>query len=287
MADDKQFTDVFAFEDIEYRVGPTNKKARERDSSLPHKGQALPYITAAAARDRLDEVHGPLWSCSYREVIAGDPKVSHVECTITLHYAGTESVISRADVGEGREGTGSTGDPVKTAYTDAFKRAAQSFGIGRFLNNMPKVWVELNEYDQFTEGAYDVLRKEFDFFMERGGRPKKRGARASAPAKPPPSRPATREELAQPVIPPSVEDFKQVVGNAAIIPQKPPLGGVSHTAVKHELQRLHTDTDADFFGKLMAGLIVKFPAAIHDGKFVVDKLTTEQAKELVESLKLI
>src|SRR5690606_4639309 len=34
------------------------------------------------------------------------------------------------------------GDTVKGAVTDAFKRAALMFGVGLYLRNAPKVWVE-------------------------------------------------------------------------------------------------------------------------------------------------
>ena len=53
--------------------------------------------------------------------------------------------VSRENVGEG-------GDP-KAAYSDALKRAAMLFGVGRYLYDSPTVWADYNESrDRFRAG---------------------------------------------------------------------------------------------------------------------------------------
>jgi len=53
--------------------------------------------------------------------------------------------VTKEDVGEG--GT------LKAAFSDALKRAAVKFGVGRHLYEMEKVWVDLDERGQFDREA--------------------------------------------------------------------------------------------------------------------------------------
>lgn len=99
---------------------------------------AVAYIDARDVMDRLDEAVGPQgWSDSYRVVtVAGE---SAVECTLTVLG------VSKTDVGT----PGDSADRAKGAYSDAFKRAAVRFGIGRYLYRLPKAWV-----------GYDPVRRQ-------------------------------------------------------------------------------------------------------------------------------
>ena len=105
------------------------------------KALAVPYVDARAVMDRLDHVAGPEnWSDSYRLVSAGDGEFA-VECTLTLFS------VSKADVGTADEkGNGSASSrlaaPVaKIAYSDALKRAAIKWGVGRYLRRVHGKWV--------------------------------------------------------------------------------------------------------------------------------------------------
>lgn len=94
----------------------------------------MAYIDARDVMNRLDEVVGGNWS-DYYSVISD----KNVECTLTVFG------VSRTDVGQivGAEGTA---DPMKTIYSDAFKRAAVKFGIGRYLYEEEIQWLPYDGY---------------------------------------------------------------------------------------------------------------------------------------------
>jgi hypothetical protein len=92
------------------------------------------HIDARAVMNRLDDVVGVGgWSDSYA-VLDG----KHVECTLTVWG------VSKSDVGETNEG--GFADPIKSAYSDALKRAAVKFGIGRHLYDMEMEWLPFDGY---------------------------------------------------------------------------------------------------------------------------------------------
>ena len=105
---------------------------------------AVAYIDARTVMDRLDQVVGPgNWSDGYRLVSAGDGEFA-VECTLSLFG------VSKSDIGVAdEEDDGSQASPSKSAYSDALKRAAVKWGIGRYLYRIPKQWV-----------GYDATRKQ-------------------------------------------------------------------------------------------------------------------------------
>lgn len=91
------------------------------------------YVDARSIDERLDEVAGPEnWSVSYRII---DLAAGVVEATITVHG------ISKSDVGYPNNTMGTLNksgnllepEPMKAAYSDAIKRAAVHWGIGRYL----------------------------------------------------------------------------------------------------------------------------------------------------------
>jgi hypothetical protein len=95
-------------------------------------GRTLSYITPRTARNRLDEVVGPEnWKPFYRETAKG------VVCTISIRLPSGEW-IDKEDVG-GFPGMTEKGgeideeNDVKAGYSDSFKRAAECWGIGRYL----------------------------------------------------------------------------------------------------------------------------------------------------------
>jgi hypothetical protein len=96
---------------------------------------ALAYIDARDVMDRLDEVCGPAnWQDSYAETPKG-----RVLCTISLRIG--DEWVSKSD------GAGETqveGD--KGAISDALKRAAVKWGIGRYLYSIESPWVPCETY---------------------------------------------------------------------------------------------------------------------------------------------
>lgn len=100
-------------------------------SKTASSGLAVGYIDARDVAERLDAVAGPdNWSDSFL-VVQSEQKNWVVECRLTV--AG----VTKTDVGEG--------DAAKDAYSDALKRAAVKFGLGRFLYDLPQVWADTND----------------------------------------------------------------------------------------------------------------------------------------------
>lgn len=98
----------------------------------------LAYIDARDVMERLDSVVGPEhWQDEYTEGPSG-----RVFCHLTIHG------IRKGD------GAGATDvEGAKGAISDAFKRAAVKFGIGRYLYDCKSGWVDL-------ENGY--LPRDFD-----------------------------------------------------------------------------------------------------------------------------
>ena len=92
-------------------------------------GRKFKYIDARAVQDRLDAIVGP----GNRQTQYFAHQDGAVECTLTIYD------VSKADVGYRNNPEAAEGDaqfehePLKAAYSDALKRAAVHFGIGRFL----------------------------------------------------------------------------------------------------------------------------------------------------------
>ena len=120
---------------ISWRVGSTNidKQTNEPRENKPASGLALAYLDARDVADRLDLVCGPAgWQCRYSHV--GPTTV----CEIGIR-AGDEW-LWKAD------GAGATDvEAEKGMLSDAFKRAAVRWQIGRYLYGLPSPWVDLEK----------------------------------------------------------------------------------------------------------------------------------------------
>lgn len=114
---------------ISWRVGSTTKDKA--------KGMALAYIDARDVQDRLDAVCGvDGWQCRY--VPMHDKKTV---CEIGIKIG--DAWIWKAD------GAGDSDvEAEKGALSDAFKRAAVRWGIGRYLYDLESPWVELDTYEK-------------------------------------------------------------------------------------------------------------------------------------------
>ncbi|TBH21387.1 Rad52/Rad22 family DNA repair protein [Thermus thermamylovorans] len=118
--------------------------SRDRKRAL-----VVPYVDARTVLDRLDRVVGPEgWQDAY-EVLSDQERtvkdergerrerLVEVKCRLTLLG------VSKEDVGEG--------DSLKAAFSDALKRAAVKFGVGRYLYRLEKQWVDHDpEKGRFT-----------------------------------------------------------------------------------------------------------------------------------------
>ena len=114
----------------------TKKGANNTRVNIERNGQrvagCMAHIDARQVMNRLDDVVGVgNWSDSYQPAAIG----KGVECTLTV------CGISKTDVG-----TVSDQDPEKGAYSDALKRAAVKFGIGRHLYDIDTQWLPFDGY---------------------------------------------------------------------------------------------------------------------------------------------
>lgn len=120
----KRLRAPFAPEEIEWRVGATTKDKT--------KGMALAFVTNRAIQNRLDEVFGCFgWKNEYREW-RGNSQL----CGISVKYEG--EWITKWDGASDTEF-----EATKGGLSDAMKRAAYQWGIGRYLYNLDAVWVPI------------------------------------------------------------------------------------------------------------------------------------------------
>ena len=148
----------FPPERISWRVGSTNRRrweeARKANAELPkRRGQALCYIDARDVMERLDATMGAHWQTECVPMHNGS-----MCCRIGLLIEG--DWLWRAD---GAGPTGDVGDPqqremaIKGGYSDAFKRAAVQWGIGRYLYDIDAGWIDLDDYWAIPKDAYSRL----------------------------------------------------------------------------------------------------------------------------------
>src|SRR5262245_57552218 len=100
-----------------------------------NRALAVAFGDARAIQDRLDDVMGVMgWQDSYECLPDGA-----VVCRLRIRL-GAEW-ITKMDVG-GQSEQPDEGDRRKAAFSDALKRAAVKFGIGRYLYRLPPQWVD-------------------------------------------------------------------------------------------------------------------------------------------------
>lgn len=117
----------------------------------------LLYQDARRVQNYLDDTYGPLnWQREYYEAN------SMLFCRIGIKNNETGEWIWKSD-------TGSSGgvEEEKSLASDAFKRAAVSWGIGRELYSVPSIKVDLNPKD-FFNGDFKQSFKVEDISIENG-----------------------------------------------------------------------------------------------------------------------
>jgi hypothetical protein len=108
---------------------------------------ALPYIDARTVMDRLDDVLGLAgWQDEYDFLPDGSAL-----CKLSVRVNG--EWITREDVGSESEQP-DEGDRRKAAVSDALKRAAVKFGVGRYLYSLPKQWLDYDPVTKRITGKY-------------------------------------------------------------------------------------------------------------------------------------
>lgn len=118
----EQLSAPFDPDRVSWRVGATSQ-----DKS---KGLALAYIDARDVMQRLDEVAGAGWQCNYPH--AGTKTVCSIGIKVGDEWIWKSNGAGDSDV-----------EAEKGALSDAFKRAAVMWGIGRYLYDVDSPWVQI------------------------------------------------------------------------------------------------------------------------------------------------
>lgn len=146
----------FPSEYIDWRVGST--------TSDKTKGMALAYVDARTVMDRLDTICGPdKWQCNYTPGVNGS-----IICNIGIQMPPDREVAKIVGVellnnswvwkADGAGATDFEGE--KGALSDAFKRAAVRFGIGRYLYDLKAPWVAIEAFGNPQKPSYKIAEAE-------------------------------------------------------------------------------------------------------------------------------
>lgn len=120
-----ELTRPFKVNLVKWRVGNRTKDKK--------KGNMLAYIDARDVMQRLDQVVGP---AGWQSTITSTTTGTNV-CELSLFIDG--QWIKKSD------GAGMTQvEGEKGGISDALKRAAVNWGIGRYLYYLPNTWIELD-----------------------------------------------------------------------------------------------------------------------------------------------
>lgn len=117
---------------VSWRIGHKTKDGK--------KAMLLAYIDARDVMERLDRACGfEHWQCKYTLAEAG-----LLVCDLGLRVNG--EWLWRAN------GAGDTAvEAEKGKCSDAFKRAAVLWGVGRYLYGLSSPWVEIDQYGKWDE----------------------------------------------------------------------------------------------------------------------------------------
>lgn len=119
---------------VTWKPGSVNKEQT--------KALALAYADLRAYQNRLDEVCGIDWSVTYT------PWGDRIVCHLTIQG------ITRSSTGEPDSQSERSEIAGTSAEAQAFKRACAMFGLGRYLYQLPTVWVEYDGSGRhFTDRA--------------------------------------------------------------------------------------------------------------------------------------
>lgn len=174
----------FPPEQVSWRVGSTNADKT--------KGMALAYIDSRDVQDRLDGVMGADWA----DEIAVQPN-GLVCCKIGLRLSegwvwrmdGTAALPPQAAGEENAKAEQAREMAHKGSVSDAFKRAAVKWGIGRYLYALPSPWVSINKW----KAIEDSERPKLVDTLRRQAGPSQSAPRQQQPA---PAQPAAQQQNA-------------------------------------------------------------------------------------------
>lgn len=157
MTDDqaKKLEYPFTADKIEWRICRTAK-----DKS---KGQVAAFVDSRAIQKRLDDVLGrENWQNRFCTVPGKDNGSTTHICEISIFYADRGEWITKSD------GAGCTDiEPIKGGLSNAFKRAASMWGIGRYLYNLTGIWIPIKEGKYIPNDQLSELAKQYNRFVNQ------------------------------------------------------------------------------------------------------------------------
>jgi hypothetical protein len=118
----------FSAEDIEWRT----QSASDNNGKI--QLMIVPYLDSRAVMNRLDQVCGTNWQTHFDKIEVGGKEA--FQCRLSIRIDG--EWITRTDAAESTDR-----ESVKGGHSNALKRAAVQWGIGRYLYDCPKFWVPL------------------------------------------------------------------------------------------------------------------------------------------------
>lgn len=126
---------------------------------------ALAYADLRAYMERLDSVCGMDWSVEYQPW--GDGRII---AKLTING------VTRCSTGEMAAQDDKNGNGGTVAEAQALKRAAAMFGLGRYLYDLPSVWIEFDAKSKriSKDGLVDLDKRYRDWYarkLEAMGKP--------------------------------------------------------------------------------------------------------------------
>lgn len=135
MPDLTKLADFFSPQDLEWKPITISKRTS--------KGLAAAYVTNRAVMNRLDSVVGPaFWRNEYRPGPAGG-----VVCGLSINVAFDAKNPQWVTKWDGADN--SDIEATKGGLSNAMRRAAVQWGVGRYLYDFPQQWVPVDDYKQF------------------------------------------------------------------------------------------------------------------------------------------
>lgn len=152
--------------------------ADHKDRDLPGGGKWF-YIPWQKIRDRLDEVY-PGWEMEWGQPQYID-KYCMVSCTLTIAGVKRQEIgNAQIEILSSKGNDMSRGTPIERAKADAFKNAAEAFGVGAYLDDQKFVTKWLQQQRDGRGAAYTRPERRDDNIKPVAGRNQ---TSPSAPAK--------------------------------------------------------------------------------------------------------
>ncbi len=152
----KELEYPFTFQEIEWRVLRTSKKD-------PTRAQVAAYVDSRAIQNRLDAVVGrENWQNVFESVVGSNNSTTAHICRISIYYPERGEWITKSD------GAGCTDvEPIKGGLSNAFKRAASMWGMGRYLYGLKNIWANIDEYKAIAQASYPELEKRYNQYVNQ------------------------------------------------------------------------------------------------------------------------